>query len=111
MTVAEVTISRNGVWLTATVRPAGDLAGRTIERLVDEVVALARRANIVVLNLVAARVPRPAALATALRRPGAMLSGPDKALLLVGADPRLLDELRRAGGDVSAVVAAPTPVP
>ena len=57
-----------------------------------------------VVNLVAASVPKPAALARALRRPGTLLSGPDRALLLVGADERLLDELRRQGGDVDAVV-------
>ena len=106
MSVAEVTLSKDGIWLTAMLRPAGELAGRAIERFVDDLMALAQRANIVVVNLVAATVPTPAALADALRRPGAMLSGPDKALLLVGADNRLLSELRRIGGDVAALSAA-----
>ena len=99
----EVTLSRDGIWLTAMLRPAGELAGRAIDRFVDDVVALARRANIVVVNLVAASVPTPAALAKALRRPGAMLSGPNQALLLVGADARLLRELRRIGGDIATL--------
>ena len=103
MSVAEVTMSRDGIWLTAMLRPAGELAGRAVERFVDDIVALAQRANIVVVNLVAASVPAPAALASALRRPGTMLSGPDKALLLVGADERLLRELERIGGDIAAV--------
>jgi hypothetical protein len=103
MSTADITLSRNGVWLTAMLRPAGELAGRAIDRLVEDVVAVAQRANIVVLNLVAATVPRPAALARALRRPGRMLSGPDQALLLVGADDELLDELRRHGGDIATV--------
>jgi hypothetical protein len=103
MSVAEVTMSRDGIWLTAMLRPAGELAGRAIERFVDDLMALAQRANIVVVNLVAATVPAPAILAHALRRPGAMLSGPDKALLLVGADDRLLHELELIGGDIATV--------
>jgi hypothetical protein len=103
MSVAEVTVSRNGIWLTAMLRPVGELAGRTIERFIDDLLALAQRANIVVVNLVAASVPAPAVLARALRGPGAMLSAPDKCLLLVGADADLLRELRRVGGDVATV--------
>jgi len=103
MSVAEVTLSRDGFWRTAVLRPVGELAGRAIEALVDDLTALADRANIVIVNLVAASVPAPAALARALRRPGAMLSGPDRALLLVGADAALLRELRLAGGDVAAM--------
>lgn len=105
MSVAEVTLHRDGVWLTAMLRPAGELAGRAIEALIEDLVSIAQRANIVVVSLVSATVPKPAALARALRRPGAMLSGPDKALLLVGADEQLLSELRRQGGDVDTLEA------
>jgi hypothetical protein len=107
MSTAEFTLSRDGLWLTAMLRPAGELAGRAIDRFVDDIVSMAQRANIVVVNLVAATVPKPAALARALRRPGAMLSGPDQALLLVGADDDLLTELRRQGGDVATVPMPP----
>jgi len=93
----------DGVWLTAMLRPAGELAGRAIERFVDDLVDLAQRANIVVVNLVAASVPSPAAFARALRGPSAMLSGPDKALLLVGADDHLLREFEALGGDIDTV--------
>ena len=42
MSVAEVTMSRNkGIWLTAMLRPAGELAGRAIERFVDDLMSLA----------------------------------------------------------------------
>jgi hypothetical protein len=58
------------------------------------------------VNLVATTVPTPAVLADALRRPGAVLSGPGKALLLVGADDQLLHELELIGGDIAAVPAA-----
>ena len=97
------TATRDGIWLTAMLRPAGELAGRAIERFIEDLMDLAQRANIVVVNLVAATVPAPAALAMALRRPGTLLSGPDKCLLLVGADPALLRELRLLGGDIAAV--------
>jgi hypothetical protein len=103
MTVATVTYHQDGIWLTAMLRPAGELAGRAVERFVDEITALAQKANIVVVNLVAASVPSPAALARALRGPSAMLSGPDKALLLVGADDHLLREFEALGGDIDAI--------
>jgi hypothetical protein len=103
MSTADITLSRNGIWLTAMLRPAGELAGRAIDRFIEDVMALAQRANIVVVNLVAATVPKPAALAMALRRPGTVLSGPDRALLLVGADDELLSELRRQGGDIATL--------
>jgi hypothetical protein len=57
----------------------------------------------VVVNLVAATVPSPAAFARALRRPSAMLSGPNQALLLVGADDHLLREFEALGGDIDTV--------
>jgi D-serine deaminase-like pyridoxal phosphate-dependent protein len=103
MSVADITLSEDGLWLTAMLRPVGELAGRAIERFVDDLVDLAQRANIVVVNLVAATVPSPAALARALRRPATILSAPDKALLIVGAGPPLLDELRRQGGEIAAM--------
>jgi pimeloyl-ACP methyl ester carboxylesterase len=103
MSAAEITVSQHGMWRSAVLRPVGELAGRALERLIDDVTAIAQRANIVVVNLVGASIPTPAALARALRRPGALLSGPDKALLLVGADDTLLQELRRHGGDIDPV--------
>lgn len=96
------------IWLTAVLRPAGVLSGGAIDRFVDNLMALAERANLVIVNLVAATVPTPAALARALRRPGAAMSAPDRCLLLVGADEALLRELRAAGGEI-ATVRAPTP--
>lgn len=88
---------------TAIVRPSGVLSGGAIRRFADQLTELAQRANLVVVNLVAATVPRPAALALALRRPGAMLSGPGRCLLLVGADEALLRELRGIGGEIATV--------
>ncbi|HET6211427.1 MAG TPA: hypothetical protein VFE14_01000 [Micromonosporaceae bacterium] len=99
-----VAATGNGdVWLTAVLRPAGVLAGGAIDRFVDNLMAIADRANLVIVNLVAATVPKPAALARALRRPGRALSGPDRCLLLVGADEALLRELRLVGGEIATV--------
>lgn len=91
------------LWLTAMLRPAGVLAGTAIDRLADELTAVAHGANLVVVNLVAASVPDPDALAAALRLPGELLSGPDKCLLLVGASEDLLQALDRCGGEIAAI--------
>ena len=91
------------LWLTATIRPVGVLAGATINRLREELVAVAAGANLVVVNLVAADVVDPDGLALALKEPGELLSGPDKCLLLVGADPDLLAALDRCGGEIAAI--------
>jgi len=95
------------MWLTAELRPAGVLSGSAIDTFVENLMTLAEKANLVV-NLVAATVPKPAALARALRGPGRALSAPDRCLLLVGADEALLRELRRVGGEI-ATVSPPTP--
>src|SRR4029450_9355773 len=63
MSGADIPPSADGLLLTAMLRPVGELAGRAIERFVDDLVDLAQRANIVVVNLVAATIPSPLALA------------------------------------------------
>ena len=103
MTVTEVTCPGTGSGSPRCSARSASWPDRAIDRFVDDVVALAQRANIVVVNLVAATVPAPEVLARALRRPGTMLSGPDKALLLVGADDRLLGALRRIGGEIATM--------
>jgi hypothetical protein len=95
------------LWLTATLRPVGVLTGAAIDRLADELAAVAVGANIVVVNLVAAEVPDPNGLAEALRRPGQLLTGPDKCLLIVGAGKDLLAALDRCGGEIAAIDAGP----
>jgi hypothetical protein len=100
---ALVPAANDSFWLTAVLRPAGVLNGAAIEKFVDSLMGLAERANLVIVSLVAATVPAPAALARALRRPGAALSGPDRCLLLVGADDELLRALAQQGGDIATV--------
>jgi hypothetical protein len=110
MTIAnqEMT-SGDDLWLTAVLRPAGVLSATAIERLADEMTSVARTANIVVVNLVAATVTDVAALAAALKGPGSLLSAPDKCLLLVGADDELLAALDREGGEIAAIETEPSP--
>jgi hypothetical protein len=95
------------LWMTAMLRPVGVLVGTAIDRLAAELTAVAIGANIVVVNLVAAEVPDPDALAEALRHPGELLTGPDKCLLIVGAGEPLLAALDRCGGEIAAVTTGP----
>ncbi|GAA1816696.1 hypothetical protein GCM10009682_42010 [Luedemannella flava] len=105
-----MTITNNDdLWLTAVLRPAGVLSASAVERLAEEMTSVARTANIVVVNLVAAQVTDVEALAAALKGPGSLLSAPDKCLLLVGADEELLAALDRAGGEIAAIETEPTP--
>jgi hypothetical protein len=97
-------------WLTATLRPAGVLAGEAIDRFIDSLTVLAENANLVVVDFGAATVPAPDTLAEALRRPGELLSAPDRCLLLAGADPALLRALDRCGGQIATVDADPAEV-
>jgi hypothetical protein len=103
MTALATTSPTGDLWMTAVLRPAGVLAGSAIDRFVDHLMAMADRANLVIVNLVAATVPKPAALARALREPGVAMSAPDRCLLLVGADDDLLRELELVGGEIATV--------
>ena len=107
MSAAQLTMSRDGIWLTAMLRPAGELAGRAIDRFVEDLVDLAQRANIVVVNLVAATVPSPLALARALRRPGRHAVRAGQGSASRGRRRQLLSELRRIGGDIATVPEMP----
>lgn len=105
---AQVTAEQRELWLTAVLRPAGALTGVAMDRLVGSLTALAENASLVVVDLAAAAVPEPDALARALRHPGSLLSGPDRCLLLVGADSDLLQALDRVGGQIATLDPDPT---
>jgi hypothetical protein len=91
------------LWLTAVLRPAGRLVGAAMDRFVSSLTALASSASLVVVDLVAASIPEPDVFAEALRLPGGLLSGPDRCLLLVGADRELLAALDRCGGQIATL--------
>lgn len=98
------------LWLTAVLRPAGKLNGQAMDRFVASLTALADNASLVVVDLAATSVPDPEAFAEALRVPGSLLSGPDRCLLLVGADQALLAALDRCGGQIATLDTAPDTV-
>jgi hypothetical protein len=91
------------LWLTAVLRPAGVLTGAAMDRFVDSLTALAGSASLVVVDLAATSIPEPEAFAEALRLPGGLLSGPDRCLLLVGADKALLSALDRCGAQIATL--------
>lgn len=94
------------LWLTAVLRPAGTLSGTAMDRFVTSLTAVASTASLVVVDLAAASVPDPEEFAEALRLPGSLLSGPDRCLLLAGADRELLAALDRCGGQIATLEAA-----
>ncbi|MBX6354224.1 MAG: hypothetical protein IRZ05_00040 [Micromonosporaceae bacterium] len=106
-TTVNLTADWPDLWLTAVLRPAGRLAGAAVDRLVDSLTALAGSASLVVVDLAAASVLEPEVLAQALRLPGGLLSGPDRCLLLVGADQALLSALDRCGAQIATLDTPP----
>jgi hypothetical protein len=106
--ISNLTADEPDLWLTAVLRPAGKLAGPAMDRLVDGLTALAGSASLVVVDLAAASVPEPEVFAQALRLPGGLLSGPDRCLLLVGADQALLSALDRSGAQIATLDARPS---
>jgi hypothetical protein len=105
--IRDFTADQPNLWLTAVLRPAGKLAGPAMDRLVDSLTALAGSASLVVVDLAAASIPEPEPFAEALRLPGRLLSGPDRCLLLVGADKALLSALDRSGAQIATLDAPP----
>jgi hypothetical protein len=105
--ITDLTADEPGLWLTAVLRPAGSVAGAAMDRFVDSLAALAGCASLVVVDLAAATIPEPEAFAEALRLPGRLLSGPDRCLLLVGADQTLLSALDRCGAQIATLDAPP----
>ncbi len=103
---SDLTVDKPDLWLTAVLRPAGQLTGGAMDRFVASLTALAASASLVVVDLVAASIPEPDVFAEALRLPGGLLSGPDRCLLLVGADQQLLAALDRCGGQIATLDAA-----
>jgi hypothetical protein len=83
-------------WLTTILRPAGPLDQSGIRRLAEALSALAASSDIVVVNLTAAEVGSPRALARYLRAPALRFELAGRCLLLIGASPGLTAELDRA---------------
>lgn len=93
-------------WLTAVLRPAGNLDRPQVGRLADALEALAASSDMVILDLSAATVPEPYQLAAALRAPARQLARPGNCLLLVSAAPDVLRALGRTGVQAATLAAA-----
>jgi hypothetical protein len=83
-------------WLTTVLRPAGSLDRAAAGRLGPALHALAAASDLVLLDLSAAEVRNPRALAAALRAPAAAFAETGRCLLVTGADAALTAELERA---------------
>jgi hypothetical protein len=98
-------------WLTATLRPAGALDQAALGRLGAALDALAAASNMVIVDLAAADVRHPRALARALRGPAAAFERAGRCLLVMGATPALAAELDRAAVAVVTLAADTPPDP
>jgi hypothetical protein len=96
-------------WLTTVLRPAGRVDRATAHKLGAALAALADASDMVMVDLSAADVRNPRALAAALREPAAAFARTERCLLVTGASAELTAELERAA--VAAVTLAPGAVP
>jgi len=95
-------------WLTTVLRVAGTLDQSALDQLRPVLRLLALSCDIVILDLSAATVASPPAVARGLLPPAAELDRAGRCLLLRGASPELVAELSRAR--VPAVTLADEPV-
>jgi hypothetical protein len=96
-------------WLTAVLRPAGPLEAAAVRKLGAALGQLAAASDMVLLDLTAAVVRDPRALAGALREPAALFDRGGRCLLVVGAPGRLVAELDRAAVPVVLLAAEALP--
>ena len=91
-----------GAWLTASIRPVGQICRCDADRLATMLDALAGASSVVVLDLQAARI-ESARVARVVGRAAALLDARDGCLLCVGADAATRACLERAGARVAFV--------
>jgi hypothetical protein len=96
---------RSDAWLTAVLRPAGNLDAAQVERLGGALEALAASSDMVILDLGAATVRQPTRLAATLRAPARQLARPGSCLLLVSVPADLLRILARSGIQAATLAA------
>jgi len=106
-------------WLTTILRPAGTLDQAAARRLGATIGHLAAASDMVIVDLSAADVHGPRALALALREPATAFERASRCLLVIGAPAALTAELDRAAVPVVTLAAdalpasppAPPPAP
>jgi hypothetical protein len=96
-------------WLTAVLRPAGSLDQAAVRRLGAALGPLVAASDMVLLDLTAADIRNPRALARALSGPAAGFERAGRCLLVVGASPALTAELDRAAVAVATLAANALP--
>ncbi|PFG34242.1 hypothetical protein [Sanguibacter antarcticus] len=95
-------VESGGAWLTASIRPVGQICRCDADRLAIMLDALAGASSVVVLDLQAARI-ESARVARVVGRAAALLDERDGCLLCVGADDTTRACLERAGAVVAFV--------
>ncbi len=98
-------------WLTTILRPAGSLDGAAGRKLGAALGHLAAASDMIIVDLAAAGVRDPRALARALREPAVEIQRAGRCLLVIGAAPRLTAELDRAEVPVITLAADAVPRP
>jgi hypothetical protein len=87
--------AEQGRWLTAILRPAGSLDRAALHGLSESLGYLATTSNMIIVDLTAAAVRQPAALARDLLAPARTFEQAGQCLLLLGASPELSAALDR----------------
>jgi hypothetical protein len=95
-------------WLTVILRPAGSLDQAAVRRLGAALGHLAAGSDMVIVDLTAAVVHGPHALALALREPAKEFERASRCLLVIGASAALTAELDRAAVAVVTLAAGST---
>jgi hypothetical protein len=99
-----------GGWLTAILRPAGALDGPAAGRLCESLGHLAACSDMVIVNLTAASVSCPRALARRLLAPARRFDQAGRCLLVIGASAELAEELERNAVPVVTLAADALPL-
>jgi anti-anti-sigma regulatory factor len=100
---------RHGGWLTAVLRPAGTLDGAAAAAFGRSLRALSATADMVVVDLDAARIPDLAAFVALLRLPAARLARPGRCLLLANVADAVERAVRAAGVPAATLAADAVP--
>ena len=98
-------------WLTTVLRPAGRLDRPALGRLSTALSHVAASTDMVIVDLTAAEVTAPRALAQTMRAPAHQLQQAGGCLLVVGAPTSLTAELSRATIPVTAFARGSLPLP
>ena len=97
-----------GRWLTTVLRVAGTLDQPALDQLRPVLRLLAKSCDMVIVDLTAATVASPRAVARGLLPPAVELDRAGRCLLLRGASPDLVAELSRAAVPAVALADEPT---